>query len=290
MDNATTDPVKIRAAQYVRMSTDHQRCSIEFQTIANAAYALERCVEIVRTYTDAGISGLRIDRRDGLKQLLADVLAGDAGFELVLVYDVSRWGRFQDPDEAAHYEFICKQAGVRVEYCAEAFDNDGSLTSTIVKHLKRAMAAEYSRELSDKVAHAKKGLTSQGYYCGGICAYGFRRQIIGPDGILGQVLHHGQQKALLGHRVVLAAGPPDEIETVRRIFRLFAIHGLSTTSIARDLNAENIPSNHGLPWSRNRVYRVLTDEKYIGTVVSPPTSSAPRANIARRCTRSGLGP
>jgi DNA invertase Pin-like site-specific DNA recombinase len=37
----------------------------------------------------------------------------------VLVYDVSRWGRFQDIDESAHYEFVCKQAGIKVAYCAE---------------------------------------------------------------------------------------------------------------------------------------------------------------------------
>lgn len=51
-------------------------------------------------------------------------------------------------DESAHYEFICKRAGVRVAYCAEQFDNDGSLLSSIIKNIKRVMAAEYSRELS----------------------------------------------------------------------------------------------------------------------------------------------
>ena len=60
--------------------------------------------------------GLRIDGRQGLKDLIADVVLGRADFDHILVYDVSRWGRFQDADESAHYEFICKQAGVRVEY------------------------------------------------------------------------------------------------------------------------------------------------------------------------------
>jgi hypothetical protein len=31
----------------------------------------------------------------------------------------SRWGRFQDADESAHYEFLCKSAGIPVHYCAE---------------------------------------------------------------------------------------------------------------------------------------------------------------------------
>ena len=107
-------PELLRAAQYVRMSTEQQRYSIAYQTAVNAAFALEQGYELVRTYTDAGISGLTFEKRPGLRALLADVVAGSQDFEVVLVYDVSRWGRFQDPDESAHYEFLCRSAGVRV--------------------------------------------------------------------------------------------------------------------------------------------------------------------------------
>ena len=73
--------------------------------------------------------------------------SGTANFSVILVYDVSRW-RFQDADETAYYEFICKEAGIAVHYCAEQFENDGSLSATIIQGMKRAMAGEYSRELS----------------------------------------------------------------------------------------------------------------------------------------------
>ena len=121
------------AAQYVRMSTEHQRYSTENQSDAIAQYAVERGYQVVRTYSDAGKSGLRIEGRDGLKQLLEDIQAGKTDFKTVLVYDISRWGRFQDADESAYYEYICKRAGIAVEYCAEQFENDGSPVSTIVK-------------------------------------------------------------------------------------------------------------------------------------------------------------
>ena len=157
-----TSEVRRRAAQYVRMSTERQDYSLDFQMATNAVYAVEHDLEIVRTYTDAGISGLALTNRDGLKKLLADVLGGSADFTVILVYDVSRWGRFQNPDQAAHYEFMCSEAGVRVAYCAEAFENDGSPTSALLKHLKRAMAAEYSRDLSQKVSRAQRGLLAEG--------------------------------------------------------------------------------------------------------------------------------
>ena len=91
-------------------------------------------------------AGIRLDGRDALQRLIADVEHGTADFETILVYDVSRWGRFQDADESAYYEYMCKRAGITVQYCAEQFDNDGSPVSTIVKGVKRAMAGEYSRK------------------------------------------------------------------------------------------------------------------------------------------------
>src|SRR4051812_28226809 len=165
----------LRAAQYLRMSTELQRYSLQNQAAAIAAYAQQQNLTIVRDYIDEGRSGLRIKGRAGLIELIKDVESGDADFDHVLVYDVSRWGRFQDVDESAHYEFVCKQKGVQIAYCAEQFDNNGSLLSSIVKNIKRVMAAEYSRELSVKVHAGLCRLTSLGYRAGAPITYGLRR-------------------------------------------------------------------------------------------------------------------
>jgi len=129
--------MSILAAQYVRMSTDFQQYSIENQKVAIQQYALQHGFVVIKTYTDAGRSGVVLKSRAGLKELLADALSGNAIFKAILVYDVSRWGRFQDSDEAAHYEFLCKNAGIPVHYCAELFQNDGTLPNSIFKSLKR---------------------------------------------------------------------------------------------------------------------------------------------------------
>jgi len=132
----------VPAAQYLRMATEHQQYSLENQSTAIQKYADAHGFEIVRTYSDVAKSGVALKRRAGLRQLLQDVVSGNTGFRAILVYDVSRWGRFQDTDESAHYEFVCKSAGVPVHYCAETFANDGSLPSLIMKALKRTMAGE----------------------------------------------------------------------------------------------------------------------------------------------------
>ena len=95
------------------------------------------------------------------------MVSGSPGYRATRVYDVSRWGRFQDTDESAHYEFVCKSAGVPIHYCAETFANDGTLPSLIMKALKRTMAGEYSRELGVKVLAGQRHLARLGFKQGG---------------------------------------------------------------------------------------------------------------------------
>jgi len=115
----------VPAAQYLRMSTEHQQYSLENQSTAIQKYANSQGFEVVRTYSDAARSGLVLKRRVALRQLLQDVVSGTPGYQAILVYDVSRWGRFQDADESAYYEYTCRRSGVAVHYCAEQFENDG---------------------------------------------------------------------------------------------------------------------------------------------------------------------
>lgn len=211
----------VRAAMYVRMSTEHQKYSTENQGDAIQRYAAERGIKIIRTYADEGKSGLRLDGRDALKLLFSDVQGGRADFEAILVYDISRWGRFQDADESAYYEYICRRAGIAVHYCAEQFENDGSPISTIVKGVKRAMAGEYSRELSTKVFAGQCRLIELGYRQGGPAGLGLRRTLVDQGGTIKGELERGEQKSIQTDRVVLAPGPEQEIETVHHIYRAF---------------------------------------------------------------------
>jgi DNA invertase Pin-like site-specific DNA recombinase len=246
------------------MSTEHQRYSTKNQAAAIARYARRRNYDVVKTYSDDGISGLRFKNREGLKSLLADAVSGEAGFDLILVYDVSRWGRFQNPDQAAHYEFLCAEAGVRVEYCAEIFENDGSLASIMLKNLKRGMAAEFSRDLSVKVAAGKTRLAAKGYWQSGPPGLGLRRTVVDERGHPVVELKPGERKAVQAHRVILTPGPADEIALVNRIYRLFAVQGLTRRAIVRLLNAEGRPTDRGRAWTQATLDSLLSNPKYTG--------------------------
>jgi hypothetical protein len=92
----------LRAAQYVRMSTYQQKYSIENRAAAIAAYASERKIEIVKTYVSKGRSGLRINSRKDLQKLIADVQERKADFDVILVYDVSRWAASSPTTNSSH--------------------------------------------------------------------------------------------------------------------------------------------------------------------------------------------
>jgi DNA invertase Pin-like site-specific DNA recombinase len=262
---ATSD--RIPAAQYVRMSTEHQQYSLENQSVAIQKYADCHDFEIVRTYTDTARTGVILKHRAGLQQLLQDVVRGSCEFRAILVYDVSRWGRFQDTDEAAHYEFLCKSSGVPVHYCAEIFANDGTLPSLIMKALKRTMAGEYSRELGVKVLAGQKRLAMLGFKQGGLPGYGLRRMLVSPFKVPKQMLAPGERTNIATDRVILVPGPDREVQCVKNIFTMLIFEKRTVYAIARELNRRGIPYLNGAEWDYQAVYSILTHPKYVGYAI-----------------------
>ncbi|MEE4349120.1 MAG: recombinase family protein [Pacificimonas sp.] len=249
------------------MSTEHQQYSTQNQSKTIREYAERRGIEIIKTYSDDAKSGLIIGGRRALQQMISDVESGSADYRVILVYDVTRWGRFQDADESAYYEYRCRKAGMQVAYCAEQFENDGSPTSTIVKSVKRAMAGEYSRELSVKVFAGQCRLIELGYRQGGPAGFGLRRALLNERGEVKAELKRGEHKSLQTDRVILVPGPEEEQRVVRRMFEMFVNEGRPEREIAEILNAEGHRTDLERPWTRATVHQVLTNEKYIGNNV-----------------------
>lgn len=260
------------AAAYVRMSTEHQQYSISNQMDVIRAWAQDRGLQIVHVYSDEGKSGLNLRGRNGLAQMIADVRSGNAPYSCILIYDISRWGRFQDADESAHYEFLCKEQGIIIHYCAEQFENDGSVGSTLIKNVKRTMSGEYSRELSNKVFQGACKLIRLGYKQGGAAGFGLRRMLVDHNERRKGELRMGEQKSIQTDRVILVPGPDEEVAVVRWMYEVFVNEGKSELEIAENLNRRNILTDFGRPWTRGTVHQVLTNEKYIGNNVYCRTS------------------
>jgi DNA invertase Pin-like site-specific DNA recombinase len=263
----------VPAAQYVRVSTERQEYSLDFQFAEIAKYAQRHGFVISQTYCDEARSGLVIEKRAGLARLLRDVTTREHCYTAILVYDVSRWGRFQDPDEAAYYEFVCKGAGIPVHYCAEPFSNDGQMPNLILKALKRVMAGEYSRELSEKVFGGMIRLARSGFRAGAQPGYGYRRMLVASDGSHKAQLAPGEYKSISNERVILVLGPAFEVHCVQEIYRMFVSERKTLQGIADELNLQNAPFQDGRKWKSHAVRRILCNPKYKGTALYNRTTS-----------------
>jgi DNA invertase Pin-like site-specific DNA recombinase len=253
------------------MSSEKQRYSIKNQQDAIREYAVSHGFRIVKTYADPGRTGVEATRRTALQDLLKDVVSGNAEYKAILVYDVSRWGRFQNNDEGAHYEFLCQKSGVPLHYCAEPFSNDGTAMSSLIKALKRSMAAEYSRELGEKVHRSKDQIFQLGFWVGGKPPFGYRRMMVSPDGKRKQLMQEGELKNIKTDRTILVPGPRRERNCIRLIFTM-AAQGHGATAISLELNNRGMLRTGGKPWLPCGIFYILNNPKYYGCDIRNRTS------------------
>ncbi|CDG89522.1 recombinase family protein [Xenorhabdus bovienii] len=271
--NHTKDKNQIvKVAQYLRMSTEHQKYSIENQSVYIQQYAEQHSMAIIYTYDDSGKSGVTLSGRNAFKRLIADVTNRVIDIAAILVYDVSRFGRFPDPDEAAHYSYILKTHNVKIIYCAEPLSEDHPEISMLALPILRYGAASFSKNLSEKVFAGQANLIKQGYHQGGMAGYGLRRQLIDDKHEPKLILGYGQRKNIQTDRVILTLGPKDEIKIVNEIYDLFIFKNFPEYLIATQLNQKKIPAENNGIWTREKVHQILTNEKYIGNNIYNKTS------------------
>lgn len=90
LSEGETEPSEqLLAAEYVRMSTEHQQYSTQNQAQTIREYAERRGIRIVKTYSNDAKSSLIIVGRMALQQMIADVESGVVEFSVILVYDVT---------------------------------------------------------------------------------------------------------------------------------------------------------------------------------------------------------
>ena len=272
---------EMQAAQYLRISTGRQSTSLAGQAEMVERFANRQGITIGRTYFDLARSGLTTAGRLGFRQMLLDVRSKERTFSLILVPDISRWGRFQNPDQAAAYEFFCRDAGVEVLYVQDEDINPDDFGSSVIKHLRRMMAAEYSRELSDKVFRAHLTQAGLGYFQGGPPIYGFRRVLLSPAGGAKVTMSPGERKYSAMDRVTLALGPQREVRTIKMIFKAFVVTGQTIPEIVRHLNQNKVPAADESCWTFAKVRQVLKNDLVVGDYVYNRTSQKLAAQSQR---------
>jgi len=265
-----------RAIAYYRHSAeDKQENSVAIQQQHARTFANKHKIKIVHEEADEGVSGLQANR-SGFQNLIQEWILNSTAphFEYVLVYDVSRWGRFQDQDEAGYYEFLCRKSGKQIIYIDQGFPRHGTeLTSSLLTSLHRYMAAEYSRQLSSKVFHGSAEISKQGYLTGGSPPYGLSRLLLDANKKPIRVLRSGEHKQIANERVTLTSSHDETSDTVKKIFQWFTYEKLSLVEVRNRLNQHKIAAPASKQWNVEKVRRILGNPAYIGTRVYNKTSN-----------------
>src|SRR5439155_14241933 len=142
-------------------------------------------------------------------------------------------------DLSATYSAECKRHGKQVIYTTLGKPKQNDQLYQVYVQFERFRAAQYSRELSDKVLRGCIKIAQQGYWAGGKPPYGFQRLLLDEARKPVQVLEPGQRKSIQNQRVTLAPGDDQQVATIRRIFREFS-QSRGSQDIAEELNHQGI--------------------------------------------------
>lgn len=269
---ARTTPL-IRAVAYYRHSAqDRQENSIPIQRDQVREWATKNGVEIIHEFADAGKSGLNAEGRPAFTEMMEEWVRKRKDFDYVLCLDVSRWGRFQDIDLSAQFSAECRKHHKQIIYTSIGKPREDDPLYPVYVQFERFRAAQYSRELSDKVWRGCAKIVEQGYWAGGSPPYGTRRLLLDEKREPLHPLKKGQRKGIQNQRVTLVPGDPDQVSVIRRIFHEFVELNYSEYRIAEGLNDDGILSPSGRRWGAAGILARLRNETYIGTIVYNKTT------------------
>lgn len=229
----------LRGVIYARYSSDNQREeSIDAQVYEIKEYARANNISIVKIYTDEAKSATT-DMRPGFLQMFEEIQKGL--FDVVLIHKLDRFAR--NRYDSAFYKRELKKAGVKLVSITEKLDD--SPESVILESLLEGMSEYYSKNLARETM---KGLRENAR----ACKYNGGRPPIGlsVDPTTRQYI----------------PGPEKEIATVRAIFELHA-QGFGYGRITDELADRGYTTREGKRFTKNSLYDILRNEKYIGTYI-----------------------
>ena len=231
---------KIRVAAYARVSTsqEEQLISLEAQKQHYEKYIKSHPEwEYVGIYYDEGISGTKMEKREGLLQMLNACRQGEIDF--IVVKSISRFSR-NTVDSIQIVRELCG-LGIHMYFEKENIDT-GNMESELLLSILSSLAESESHSISENMKWGIRQRFRNGTYKQSCMPYGYENK----DGEM--VIN--EKQAIV----------------VRRIFQDI-LSGMSMEAIAQELNKDGIPSPRSNKWSSGSIRSIVQNERYIGDVL-----------------------
>ena len=235
---------KLRVAAYARVSTgsDKQLVSLESQKTHYEQYIQARPGwEYVGLYFDEGISGTKLAKREGLKDLLRDC---DKGLiDYIIVKSISRFSR-NTVDSIEIVRSLCEK-NIYIYFEKENIDT-GKMEGELLLSILSSLAENESRSISDNEKWSVQKRFMNGTYIISYPPYGYKNE---------------NGKMVINE---------DEARTVRWIFDEIQC-GKSLGAVAKELNDRSVPTKRGKKWDGAVIGRMVKNEKYVGDAIFQKT-------------------
>lgn len=237
---------KTKTAAYCRVSTDRneQLQSLETQKSHYEAFIKANSDwEYAGLYHDEGLSGTRLDNRDGLQRLLRDCEQRKVDF--IITKSISRFAR----STTGILETVRKLSdlGIFILFEKEGI-HTGAMEGELLLAVLSGLAESESVSLSENAKWSVKSRMQKGTFKHSFAPYGF-------DLCDGDLIPNAEQA-----------------KVVRRIFAAF-ISGMGCTAIADMLEKEEVPSKRGGNWTNRTICRMLSNERMVGDALLGKTFS-----------------
>ena len=256
---------RIPAALYARVSSERQDVdlSVAAQLRALRDFAERNGYVVAREFIDEAESGRTSDRPQ-FRKMLDEASGADAPFQEILVWKFSRFTRKRE--HAVAFKSMLRRRGIRVTSITEHADD--TPTGKLMEAIIESVDEFYSENLAQEVRRGMREAASRGFWVSNNAPLGYKRIYV-PDG--------GKK------RPKLELDPPAD-GVARRIFDM-ALKGLTVLDIAKQLNAEGIPTKTGKRWLKTTIHKMLANEAYAGTLVWGKTAKdgAPPVRVDGGC-------
>lgn len=215
--------------------------------------------EIVKEYSEKGVSGYKVSANDRDAVIEIRKAATAKKFDILLVFMFDRLGRREDETPFVLEWFV--KNGIEVWSTMEGEQKFENHSDKLINYIRFWQASEESNKTSIRVKTRMGQIVQEGRFRGGIVPYGYR---IVKKGRTGK-----KNKELYDLEV-----DPEEAEIVRRIYDMADRFGYGGRKISTTLLEDGIVNNRtAAPFHYSSVQNILRNIIYMGILRSADARS-----------------
>ena len=222
-------------------------------------FAEEKGWEIVREFSEKGVSGFKVSAkdRDAIQEIQHDAAMGQ--FDILLVFMFDRLGRKEDETPFVVEWFV--QNGIEVWSAEEGQQRFDTHVDKLMNYIRYWQASGESLKTSIRTKTRLGQIVQEGRFRGGCAPYGYQLVKRGRVGKKNRELYDIEVN-------------PEEAPTVKEIFNLADNFGYGGRRISSELKAKGIVNiRTGEPFHYSSIQNILKNIMYMGILRSGETQS-----------------